>query len=119
MEHPLFGRPLGITTENLVFHKVIPKPRNWSIYFCCHFTHGKASPYILYSCIRWIVFIPTLSFSFRNKKLKEEDIVICECKYDVCNPESACGENCLNVLTNTECTPGYCLCGEFCRNQVR
>ncbi|KAK6118618.1 hypothetical protein DH2020_047610 [Rehmannia glutinosa] len=47
----------------------------------------------------------------------EEDIAVCECKYDPCNPESACGESCLNVLTNTECTPGYCHCGEHCLNQ--
>ncbi|KAL6518311.1 hypothetical protein OROMI_034012 [Orobanche minor] len=53
----------------------------------------------------------------KPKKLKDEDIAICECKYDAWNPESSCGESCLNVLTNTECTPGYCLCGEHCRNQ--
>lgn len=53
----------------------------------------------------------------KHKKLKEEDISICECKYDACNPESACAENCLNLLTNTECTPGYCPCGQHCRNQ--
>lgn len=56
--------------------------------------------------------------SYRHKKLKEEDIAICECKYDASDPESACGERCLNVLTSTECTPGYCHCGENCRNQV-
>lgn len=53
----------------------------------------------------------------KHKKLKEEDIAICECKYDASDPESACGEGCLNVLTSTECTPGYCHCGENCRNQ--
>lgn len=53
----------------------------------------------------------------KHKKLKEEDIAVCECKYDAYNPESACGETCLNVLTSTECTPGYCPCGEHCRNQ--
>lgn len=62
----------------------------------------------------------TFSFlNLRHKKLKEEDISICECKYDPCNPESACGESCLNLLTSTECTSGYCPCGEHCRNQVR
>ncbi|KAK4368890.1 hypothetical protein RND71_012682 [Anisodus tanguticus] len=53
----------------------------------------------------------------KHKKLKEEDIAICECKYDATDPESACGERCLNLLTSTECTPGYCQCGENCRNQ--
>ncbi|XP_051126470.1 histone-lysine N-methyltransferase ASHH1 [Andrographis paniculata] len=53
----------------------------------------------------------------KHKKLKEEDIAICECKYDACCPEKACGESCLNVLTSTECTPGYCPCNEHCRNQ--
>ncbi|KAG5544386.1 hypothetical protein RHGRI_016964 [Rhododendron griersonianum] len=54
---------------------------------------------------------------FRHKKLKEEDIAICECKYDANDPDSACGERCLNVLTSTECTPGYCPCGDYCKNQ--
>ncbi|KAL8487372.1 hypothetical protein ACS0TY_023886 [Phlomoides rotata] len=53
----------------------------------------------------------------KQKKLKEEDIAVCECKYDPCNPESGCAESCLNVLTNTECTPEYCPCGQHCRNQ--
>ncbi|KAJ4701070.1 Histone-lysine N-methyltransferase [Melia azedarach] len=53
----------------------------------------------------------------KHKKQKEEDIAICVCKYDPNNPASACGERCLNVLTSTECTPGYCPCGIFCRNQ--
>ncbi|KAF3625691.1 Histone-lysine N-methyltransferase ASHH1 [Capsicum annuum] len=56
--------------------------------------------------------------SYRRKKLKEDDIAICECKYDASDPESACGERCLNSLTNIECTPGYCKCGETCRNQI-
>ncbi|XP_004306471.1 PREDICTED: histone-lysine N-methyltransferase ASHH1-like [Fragaria vesca subsp. vesca] len=57
-------------------------------------------------------------FSYRrHKKQEEEDIVICECKYDEKDPESACGERCLNVLTSTECTPGYCPCGVYCKNQ--
>ncbi|XP_021817352.1 uncharacterized protein LOC110759580 isoform X1 [Prunus avium] len=53
----------------------------------------------------------------RHKTQKEEDIAICECKYDEHDPESACGERCLNVLTSTECTPGYCPCGVYCKNQ--
>ncbi|KAL3362966.1 hypothetical protein AABB24_012317 [Solanum stoloniferum] len=53
----------------------------------------------------------------KHKKLKEDDIAICECKYDASDPESACVERCLNVITNTECTPGYCQCGATCRNQ--
>ncbi|KAF2593412.1 hypothetical protein F2Q70_00045558 [Brassica cretica] len=58
-------------------------------------------------------------FSYRkHKKQKEEDISICECKFDFGDPDSACGERCLNVITNTECTPGYCPCGVYCKNQV-
>ncbi|XP_057974619.1 histone-lysine N-methyltransferase ASHH1 [Malania oleifera] len=57
-------------------------------------------------------------FSYRKpRKQKEEDIAICECKYDANNLDSACGERCLNVLTSTECTPGYCPCGVYCKNQ--
>ncbi|XP_019427259.1 PREDICTED: histone-lysine N-methyltransferase ASHH1 [Lupinus angustifolius] len=53
----------------------------------------------------------------RHKKQKEEDIAICECKYNANDPDSACGDGCLNVLTSTECTPGYCPCGIVCKNQ--
>ncbi|XP_057490388.1 histone-lysine N-methyltransferase ASHH1-like isoform X1 [Actinidia eriantha] len=53
----------------------------------------------------------------KHKKLKEEDIAICECKYDANDPDSACGERCLNVLTSTECTSGYCPCSDYCKNQ--
>ncbi|KAL5560222.1 hypothetical protein UlMin_036433 [Ulmus minor] len=57
-------------------------------------------------------------FSYRkHKKQKDEDIVVCECKYDINDPDSACGERCLNVLTSTECTPGHCPCGVDCKNQ--
>ncbi|XP_012075214.1 histone-lysine N-methyltransferase ASHH1 isoform X2 [Jatropha curcas] len=57
-------------------------------------------------------------FSHRkHRKQKEEDIAICECRFDASDLESACGERCLNVLTSTECTPGYCRCGIFCKNQ--
>nr|POE96254.1 histone-lysine n-methyltransferase ashh1 [Quercus suber] len=57
-------------------------------------------------------------FSYRkHKKQKEEDIAICECKYNANDPDSACGERCLNVLTSTECTPNYCPCGVYCKNQ--
>ncbi|GAB4845175.1 hypothetical protein Ancab_038581 [Ancistrocladus abbreviatus] len=57
-------------------------------------------------------------FSYRkHKRQREEDIAVCYCKYDNSDPDSACGERCLNVLTNTECTPGYCLCGAYCKNQ--
>jgi len=63
------------------------------------------------------------SYSFgvtfwRHKRQKEEDIVVCECQYDILDPESPCGDRCLNFLTNTECTPGYCRCGVYCKNQV-
>uniref|UniRef100_A0A2P2K3Q8 Uncharacterized protein MANES_12G141700 n=1 Tax=Rhizophora mucronata TaxID=61149 RepID=A0A2P2K3Q8_RHIMU len=53
----------------------------------------------------------------KHKKLKDEDIAICECKFDPNDPDSSCGERCWNVLTSTECTPGYCPCGDYCKNQ--
>ncbi|WCJ31789.1 Histone-lysine N-methyltransferase H3 lysine-36 specific [Euphorbia peplus] len=57
-------------------------------------------------------------FSYRkHRKQKEEDIAICECKFDPNDVETTCGDTCLNVLTSTECTPGYCPCGVFCKNQ--
>ncbi|XP_008237500.1 PREDICTED: histone-lysine N-methyltransferase ASHH1 isoform X3 [Prunus mume] len=64
------------------------------------------------------IHIDQNEFSHRRHKTQtEEDIAICECKYDEHDPESACGERCLNVLTSTECTPGYCPCGVYCKNQ--
>lgn len=53
----------------------------------------------------------------RHKRQKEEDIAVCECQYNLMDPDSACGERCWNVSTNTECTPGYCRCGVYCKNQ--
>ncbi|KAL6883594.1 hypothetical protein ACP4OV_011008 [Aristida adscensionis] len=65
------------------------------------------------------IHIETNDFSYRrHKRQKEEDIAVCECQYDILDPESPCGERCLNVLTNTECTPGYCRCGVYCKNQA-
>ncbi|XP_059654034.1 histone-lysine N-methyltransferase ASHH1 [Cornus florida] len=64
------------------------------------------------------IYINQNDFSGRKyKKQKEEDIAVCECKYDANDPDSACGERCLNVLTSTECTPSYCPCGDYCKNQ--
>ncbi|KAH0638295.1 hypothetical protein KY290_038336 [Solanum tuberosum] len=54
----------------------------------------------------------------KHKKLKEEDVAVCECKYGVNDPETACVERCLNVLTSIECTLGYYQSGENCRNQI-
>ncbi|KAL0909795.1 hypothetical protein M5K25_020693 [Dendrobium thyrsiflorum] len=57
-------------------------------------------------------------FSYRkHTKQKEEDIAICDCQFNPNHQESACSEHCLNVLTSTECTPGYCPCGDYCMNQ--
>lgn len=53
----------------------------------------------------------------KHKKQKEEDIATCLCKYNADDPDTACGERCLNVLTSTECTPEYCPCGTYCKNQ--
>ncbi|KAK3144771.1 hypothetical protein QOZ80_4AG0317660 [Eleusine coracana subsp. coracana] len=64
------------------------------------------------------IHIESNEFSYRkHKRQKEEDIAVCECQYDILDPESPCGERCLNVHTNTECTPGYCRCGVYCKNQ--
>ncbi|XP_062185244.1 histone-lysine N-methyltransferase ASHH1 isoform X2 [Phragmites australis] len=65
------------------------------------------------------IHIESNDFSYRrHKRQKEEDIAVCECQYDILDPESPCGERCLNVHTNTECTPGYCRCGVYCKNQA-
>lgn len=84
----------------------------------CHLPFNMIFFSIIYHGLLYGIYV-FLFFNRRHKKLKEEDIAICECKYDSCNPDSACGESCLNALTSTECTPGYCRCGEHCRNQVR
>uniref|UniRef100_A0A1D1YKG6 Histone-lysine N-methyltransferase ASHH1 n=1 Tax=Anthurium amnicola TaxID=1678845 RepID=A0A1D1YKG6_9ARAE len=62
--------------------------------------------------------IDSNEFAYRkHRKQKEEDIAVCVCQFDANDPDSACGETCLNVLTSTECTPGYCPCGVYCKNQ--
>lgn len=64
------------------------------------------------------IHIDSNAFSYRKHKSQtEEDIAVCECQYDILDPESPCGDRCLNLLTNTECTPGYCRCGVYCKNQ--
>lgn len=74
--------------------------------------------YLLNTNLSIVVKLHVFSALHRHKKQKEEDISICECKFDFGDPDSACGERCLNVITNTECTPGYCPCGVYCKNQV-
>ncbi|KAJ3675165.1 hypothetical protein LUZ60_004207 [Juncus effusus] len=64
------------------------------------------------------IHIERNEFSYRkHKKQKEEDINICNCQYNPNDPQSPCGDRCLNLLTSTECTPNYCPCGQFCKNQ--
>ncbi|KAL8144319.1 LOW QUALITY PROTEIN: hypothetical protein V2J09_017351 [Rumex salicifolius] len=64
------------------------------------------------------IHITQNEFSYRkHKKQKEEDVAICNCKFDPSDDDSTCGEACLNVLTSTECTPGFCPCGVYCKNQ--
>ncbi|KAG6547384.1 hypothetical protein Mapa_010832 [Marchantia paleacea] len=53
----------------------------------------------------------------KHKKQEESEITVCECVIEDDNPESACGDQCLNMMTCTECTPGYCPSDELCRNQ--
>ncbi|KAI0063379.1 hypothetical protein BV25DRAFT_424390 [Artomyces pyxidatus] len=43
----------------------------------------------------------------------------CECSYThgVDSPEDACGEDCINRLTQVECLPEDCRCRKYCQNQ--
>ncbi|CAI5963531.1 unnamed protein product [Closterium sp. NIES-65] len=53
------------------------------------------------------------------KQVKNDDVAVCECE----PPASSSGaagchvDSCLNALLCTECTPGFCPCGDACRNQ--
>lgn len=59
------------------------------------------------------IWINQNDFSGRKqKKLREEEISICACEKN-----DECGVGCLNVITSTECTPGYCPCDASCKNQ--
>ncbi|CAI5996276.1 unnamed protein product [Closterium sp. NIES-64] len=55
----------------------------------------------------------------RPKQVKNDDVAVCECE----PPASSSGaagchvDSCLNALLCTECTPGFCPCGDACRNQ--
>lgn len=35
----------------------------------------------------------------------------------ICKPESGCGDDCLNRMVYTECSPSNCPCGDKCKNQ--
>ncbi|KAL2651329.1 hypothetical protein R1flu_019457 [Riccia fluitans] len=53
----------------------------------------------------------------RPKRQEEAEITVCECVIEQENPESPCGDQCLNMMTCTECTPGFCPSKDLCRNQ--
>lgn len=72
----------------------------------------------LWTSFEVVMYVCVCTFCRQQIKKKDEDIAVCECKLDPGKTELACGERCLNVLTNTECTPGYCPCGTYCNNQV-
>lgn len=51
---------------------------------------------------------------YSNQDIKPSqttDLPQCSCK-----PESGCGDNCLNRLVYTECSPETCPCGDSCQN---
>ncbi|WKA10910.1 hypothetical protein VitviT2T_028456 [Vitis vinifera] len=78
--------------------------------------HGRFDQQI--EGVRVYIHINKNDFSYREHiKQEEDDITICECKYNTNDPDSACGERCLNVLTSIECTPHYCPCSVHCKNQ--
>ncbi|ESK96718.1 histone-lysine n-methyltransferase [Moniliophthora roreri MCA 2997] len=55
----------------------------------------------------------------RSRELLES--MTCECLFDPDSdhPEVACGHSsdCINRLTQVECLPGDCRCGDYCQNQ--
>ncbi|KAL0575092.1 histone methyltransferase set2 [Marasmius crinis-equi] len=54
----------------------------------------------------------------RSRELMES--MTCECQFvPGDDPDSACGHNsdCINRLTQVECLPDDCRCGDYCRNQ--
>lgn len=55
--------------------------------------------------------IRTNVYSDSVKPIQSPDLPQCCCK-----PEYECGDNCLNRLVYTECSPETCPCGDKCRN---
>lgn len=55
--------------------------------------------------------IRTNIYSDSVKPIQSPDLPQCSCK-----PEYECGDNCLNRLVYTECSPETCPCGDKCRN---
>ncbi|CAI7857655.1 unnamed protein product [Closterium sp. NIES-54] len=53
------------------------------------------------------------------KQVKNDDVAVCECEPPA--PSSGAAgchvDSCLNALLCTECTPGFCPCGDACQNQ--
>ena len=49
----------------------------------------------------------------RTKRVSDDDIMVC-----ACDPRDGCGADCINRQLQIECTPGYCPCGDGCRNMA-
>jgi hypothetical protein len=45
------------------------------------------------------MYLTSCVIFWRHKRQTEEDIAVCECQYDILDPESPCGDRCLNLLT--------------------
>ncbi|CAL1698157.1 unnamed protein product [Somion occarium] len=46
-----------------------------------------------------------------------QDIMTCDCQYEHDDPIDACGDDCINRLTQVECLPDDCRCRHHCQNQ--
>ncbi|KAK7688537.1 hypothetical protein QCA50_008075 [Cerrena zonata] len=54
-----------------------------------------------------------------GRSREELESMTCDCQYEhgVDDPIDACGDDCINRLTQVECLPDDCRCRQYCQNQ--
>eukprot|EP00124_Ichthyophonus_hoferi_P004879 Ihof_evm3s600 gene=Ihof_evmTU3s600 len=56
-------------------------------------------------------------YTFNKERKNRDKAFECDCYIDPGDPNSACGENCLNRIMRMECDINICPCGSKCQNQ--
>lgn len=90
---------LGVTT---IYVKII-----WKVTFCCLLMHH-------FFLLLFYVFPPDIYYDVKPVLLYEAQA--CSCKIED-GANKSCGEDCINRMIYTECSPEQCPCQDKCSNQ--
>uniref|UniRef100_A0A915KGG2 Histone-lysine N-methyltransferase n=1 Tax=Romanomermis culicivorax TaxID=13658 RepID=A0A915KGG2_ROMCU len=112
-DRPTFTSPFSpkhcfIKNLNSGSHFQLPYDLWWQFVYQKNFT--CRNPSTNYKRIRNNIYVDSA-----NKMASAPGCQPCACKTSPSG--STCGENCLNRVMFTECTPGVCPCGENCSNR--